>query len=119
VWGTRRFSIPGGRLNQDEFTFFTRTEWGFTDRLELDVITPALGQRERLNGSSVTSGYGFADSVLGVRYRFLTEEKGPLTIAMGPQLILPTGSVSKGTGNGSAGIAWDVSAVRILSEHFF
>jgi hypothetical protein len=112
VWGTRRFSLPGGRLNQDEFAFFQRTEWGFTDRLELDVITPVQGQRERLNGSSVASAYGFADSVLGVRYRFLTEEKGPLTMAMGPQLILPTGSVSEGTGNGSAGFAWDVSAAK-------
>ena len=111
-YGTRRFSVPGGRLNQDEVVFFTRTEWGFTDRLELDVITPVLGQRERLNGSSVASAYGFADTVLGVRYRFLTEEKGPLTMAMGPQIIFPTGSVSNGTGNGSAGFGWDVSAAK-------
>jgi hypothetical protein len=109
-YGTRKFSIPGGRRNEDEFLFFLRTEWGFTDRLELDIITPGSGARERLNGVVVNRDYGYSDTILGIRYRFLTEEDSPLTLTMGPQVILPTGSVSRGTGNGSAGFAWDVSA---------
>jgi hypothetical protein len=112
VFGTRKFSIPGGRLNQDEFLFFQRTEWGFTDRWELDIMTPALLLRERVNGSTVASASGYADTTIGVRYRLLTEEKSPITLAMGPQVIFPTGSVRKGTGNGSAGFAWDVSAAK-------
>jgi hypothetical protein len=111
-YGTRRFSVPGGRRNEDEFLFFLRTEWGFSDRLELDVITPGAGSRERLNGSTTTSNYAFADSILGLRYRFLTEESAPLTLTMGPQVILPTGSVRRGTGAGSAGFGWDVSAAK-------
>lgn len=111
-YGTRRFSVPGGARNEDEFLFFLRTEWGFTDRLELDVITPGAGGRERLNGSTSSSDYGFSDSVVGLRYRLLTEENSPLTLTMGPQVILPTGSVRRGTGNGSAGFAWDVAAAK-------
>lgn len=111
-YGTRRITTPSGALHQDEFLFFLRTEWGFTDRLELDIITPGAGSRERLNGSTGSSDYGFSDSVIGLRYRLLTEENSPLTLTMGPQVILPTGSVRRGTGNGSAGFAWDVSAAK-------
>lgn len=111
-YGTRRFTLPGGRQNSDEFLFFLRTEWGFTDRLELDVITPGAGSRERLNGSTVTSDYAFSDTILGLRYRVLQESRAPFTLTMGPQLLLPTGSVRRGTGSGSAGFAWDVAAAK-------
>jgi len=111
-YGTRRFSVPGGSRNEDEFLFFQRTEWGFTDRLELDVMTPVGGHRERLNGSTVSSDFAYADTVIGIRYRLLTEENAPFTLTMGPQVILPTGSVKRGTGAGSAGFAWDVSAAK-------
>lgn len=108
-FGTRRFSVPGGRRNEDEFLFFQREEYGITDRLEVDLVTPGMGSRERLNGRTVSSDYGFADSLLGIRYRFLDEESAPFTLTMGPQVILPTGSVRRGTGQGSAGFAWDVA----------
>jgi len=111
-YGTRRFTLPGGNRNEDSFLFFNRTEWGFTGRLELDVITPFSGSRERVNGSTTTSDYGFADSIIGVRYRLLTEDNRPFTLAMGPQVILPTGSVRKGTSDGSPGFAWDVAAAK-------
>ena len=111
-FGTRRFTLPGGRRNEDEFVFFTRTEWGFTDRLELDVITPAQGSRRRDSSATLSSSYGYADTVLGVRYRLLDEEGAPITLTMGPQLILPTGSVREGLGAGSTGFAWDVSAAK-------
>lgn len=111
-YATRRFSLPGGRRNEDEFLFFLRSEWGFTDRLELDVITPGAGSRERLSGITVASDYAYSDTTIGLRYRFLDEENWPITLTMGPQLILPTGSVARGTGNGSAGFAWDVAAAK-------
>lgn len=112
TYATRGVAAPGGRRHADEFLFFFRTEWGFTDRLELDVITPAGGRRERQNGATLASDYAFADSIVGLRYRLLTEERFPFTLTMGPQLILPTGSVRRGTGAGSAGFAWDVSAAK-------
>jgi Putative MetA-pathway of phenol degradation len=112
AFGTRDFIVPGARRNEDEFLFFFRTEWGLTDRWELDVITPLEGNRERVNGAAVASNYGFADSIVGIRYRLVNEASSPFTLTMGPQLILPTGSVAKGTGLGSAGFAWDVSAAK-------
>jgi hypothetical protein len=111
-FATRGYPSPGGRWNADEFVFFTRTEWGFTDRLELDVITPALWSRERQGGATLTSNAGYADTILGVRYRLLREETAPITLTMGPQIILPTGSAERGTGAGSPGFAWDVSAAK-------
>lgn len=112
AFGTRGFNIPGGRRNEDEFLFFFRTEWGFTDRWELDIITPLEGSRTRLSGATLSSDYGYSDSIVGVRYRLLRESDFPFTLTMGPQLILPTGSVRKGTGMGSAGFAWDVAAAK-------
>jgi len=109
---TRRFSVPGGRVNEDEFLFFLRTEYGITDRWELDIITPGAGSRTRLNGATTGSDYAFADSILGVRYRLLKEDTAPITLTMGPQVILPTGSVRRGTGSASGGLAWDVAAAK-------
>jgi hypothetical protein len=111
-YGTRRFPVSGGQRYEDEFLFFLRTEWGLTDRLELDVITPGAGARERFNGATASSAYAFADSTLGLRYRLLREEDSPITLTMGPQVILPTGSFRRGTGNDSAGFAWDVAAAK-------
>lgn len=111
-YGTRGFNTPGGRLNDDEFLWFFRTEWGLTDRWELDIITPFSGTRQRLAGTTLASSYGYADTTIGARYRFFDEETAPFILTMGPQVILPTGSVSKGTGNGSAGFAWDVAAAK-------
>ncbi len=111
-YGTRHFAEPGGPRNEDQFLFFLRTEYGLTDRWELDVITPGAGSRQRLNGQTIRSDFGYSDSILGVRYRLLREGRAPFTLAMGPQLILPTGSISRGTGNGSTGFAWDVTAAK-------
>ncbi len=111
-YGTRGLALPSGQRNEDQFLFFLRSEYGLTDRWELDLITPGVGSRERLNGQTITSDFGYSDTTLGVRYRLLTEAKAPFTLAMGPQVILPTGSASRGTGNGSAGFAWDVAAAK-------
>jgi len=58
------------------------------------------------------SDFALSDSVLGIRYRLLQESRAPLTLTMGPQLILPTGSMARGTGFDQAGLAWDVAAAK-------
>ncbi len=91
---TRRFVEPGGsRRNEDEFLFFQRVEYGVTDRFEADFVLPAAGSRTRLDGRTVASQYALADGLVGVRYQFLHEGTAPLTFAMGPQVIFPSGSV--------------------------
>lgn len=112
AYGTRRFPETAGHRNEDNFVFFFRNEIGLTDRWEVDVVTPASGTRTRRNGATVASSYGYAETILGVRYQLLHERSAPFTLTMGPQAILPTGSVQKGTGRGSAGFAWDVAATR-------
>ncbi|MCL4524586.1 MAG: hypothetical protein M1453_09690 [Acidobacteria bacterium] len=112
AFGTRRVTDPLGTRNDDSFLFFQRVEYGMTDRWELDIMFPAAGSRTRQNGATISSAYGMTDAVIGARYRFLDEESAPVTVAMGPQLILPTGSVQMGTGLGGAGFAWDVAVAK-------
>lgn len=113
AYGTRRFrEADGSRRNEDELLFFQRAEYGLTDSWELHLVLPAAGSRTRLNGRTVASDYALADGRVGVRYQFLTEGQAPFALAMGPQVIFPSGSVRKGTGNGSTGFAWDVGASK-------
>jgi len=113
AYGTRRFVEPGGRRrNEDEFLFFQRVEYGLTDRWELDFVLPAAGSRTSLDGRIVTSQYALADGLVGARYQFLSEGRAPIALAMGPQVIFPSGSVRRGTGNGSVGFAWDFAASK-------
>lgn len=113
AYGTRRFLEPGGgRRNQDEFLFFQRLEYGITDRWEVDFVLPAAGSRTRLNGRTLASDYALADGLIGVRYQLLHEGEAPITLAMGPQVIFPSGSVRRGTGTGSPGFAWDMAASK-------
>jgi hypothetical protein len=112
AYGTRRVTDLLGPRNDDAFLFFQRVEYGMTDRWELDVMFPAAGSRTRRNGATVTNAFGMTDAVIGARYRMLDEQSAPVTVAMGPQVILPSGSVHKGTGLGGAGFAWDVSVSK-------
>lgn len=112
AFATRRVTDALGPRNDDAFLFFQRAEYGITDRWELDFVLPVAGSRTRRNGATLTSAYGIADGVVGVRYRLLNEEKSTVTLAMGPQILFPSGSVQKGTGFGGTGIAWDVAVSK-------
>ncbi len=111
-YGTRRFPLLGGSLHHDEYQFFQRAEYGITDRWEMDFQIPVQGSRTRFNGSTIGSSHALADGLIGARYRFLNEEKAPVTLTMGPQVIFAFGSVRKGTGNGSVGFAWDLAVSK-------
>lgn len=111
-WARRRTSLDGLRLEQTQYGALLRTEWGITDRWELDIIFSAAGERERLGMTTLLSDFAWADGVLGVRYRLLEESSAPLTLALGPQVILPTGSLRRGTGHERVGLAWDLAAAK-------
>lgn len=112
AWNSRRSNVGGSSLQHAESSSLLRTEWGLTDRWELDVIFSAEGERDRLGQRQLTSTFAMADSVVGVRYRLLQESSSPITLATGPQLIFPTGNVTYGTGNGEMGYAWDLAAAK-------
>ena len=110
--GRRRLRLGDSLLDHAEFGALLRTEWGLTDRLELDVMVPAEGARDRLDRATLSSNFALADAILGVRYRFLRESSAPLTLTMGPQIIFPSGSPEQGTGLGNVGYAWDLAVAK-------
>jgi len=111
-WGRRTSNLSGGTLQHAEFGTLLRTEWGLSDRWEIDVIISAEGERDFLGARRLNSTFAMADSVVGVRYRLLQESSSPLTLAMGPQIILPTGSFLSGTGLQRVGYAWDLATAK-------
>jgi len=117
--GERRTRLGDSSHDHAEFGALLRTEWGLTDRLELDVMVPAEGARDRQGRTTLSSNFALADAILGVRYRFLRESSAPLTLAMGPQIIFPSGSTEQGTGLGSVGYAWDLAVAKDWGGPFF
>jgi hypothetical protein len=111
-WGRRTSQLSGGTLQHAEFGTLLRTEWGLTDRWELDVIFAAEGERDFLGTRRVNSTFAFSDSVVGIRYRLFQESSAPLTLAMGPQVILPRGSFLSGSGFENTGYAWDLATAK-------
>jgi hypothetical protein len=111
-WGTRRTAQGSAVVTNSQYATLYRNEWGLTDRWELDLIAPGQGERETLNGTPTLSSFALNDTVLGIRYRLFKEDAFPITLTVGPQIILPTGSVSKGTSVGKTGYAWDLSTAK-------
>jgi len=118
-WGRRTSTLSSGTLQHAEFGTLLRTEWGFTDRLELDVILSAQGERDFLGERKTNSTFAMSDSVVGMRYRLLQESAAPLTLTTGPQLIFPTGRFSSGTGNAVMGYAWDLATAKDWGGQLF
>lgn len=111
-WGRRSSGLGGSILQHAEFGTLLRTEWGLTDRWELDVIMSAEGERDHLGSRTINSTFSLSDSVVGARYRLLRECSAPFTLAMGPQVIIPTGSLLQGSGFDTPGFAWDVATAK-------
>ena len=109
----------GAGLNRRFSDAMLRVEWGFTPNIELDLEISATGLRERTAGTTLSSDFGLSDTVLGVRYRLLNEEDSPITLALGPQIIFPSGNILRGTGFNSFGFAWDISAAKDWGGPFF
>ncbi|MBI1983609.1 MAG: hypothetical protein HYS61_05365 [Acidobacteria bacterium] len=111
-WGRRRSKVGNSTLDHAEFGALLRTEWGLTDRWELDIIFAADGERDRHDGTTLASNFALSDTVLGARYRFLDESFAPITLATGPQVIVPSGNPLLGTGFEKTGYAWDLAMAK-------
>lgn len=109
VIGAIRFDTRRGHPDQKFSNAFARTEWGLTDRWELDLMNFWTGADFLARG----------DSLAGVRYQVLNESRGaPISFSIGPQLLLPTGKVENG-GTGRLGYAWDVTAGKDFGNPIF
>lgn len=95
-----------------------RLEYGFTDRLEADLVVNFVNSW--LTAPGVESNLnGFGPSLLGVRYRILRESSAPITLTFGPQILPPTANIAKGFGSGGFGLAWDLTTGREWNRWFF
>jgi hypothetical protein len=73
--------------------------YGALPDLQLHVIAPLAFSTQSENGAL---HYGYADTELGVKYRFIQETPNCPQVGIFPFLELPTGSQEHGLGNGKA-----------------
>jgi len=71
--------------------------YGAAPNLQLHVIAPMAISEVK----NETSYYGYGDTELGIKYRFLKEKKWRPQIGVFPIIELPSGNHSKGLGNGN------------------
>jgi hypothetical protein len=112
IWANQWYLASGGGVRARDYTGAGRFEWGLTDRWEVDFEFGGLHSRERLSGVTTFSQGGAADLLVGVRYRLLDESFAPLTLTLGPQVIVPASSRSRGLGPGEVGYAVDITAAK-------
>ena len=72
--------------------------YGAAPNLQLHVIAPFAYNQE----SAGPSRWGYGDTELGVKYRFIQESKRGPQVGIFPLVELPTGNHSLGLGNGQA-----------------
>ncbi len=72
--------------------------YGFAPEAHVNLVCPFAFNSPDLGGQS----YGYGDTELGVKYRFLKEAKDFPQAAIYPRVIFPTGDPSKGLGSGQA-----------------
>jgi len=73
--------------------------FGAAQNLQLHLITP-MAYNNPSDGSP--SNYGFGDTELGVKYRFVQESAHRPMVGVFPLVEIPTGSANRGLGNGQA-----------------
>ena len=109
IWANQLLWTKLGNLNSRDLSGSGRFELGLTDRWELDFEFGFLQLRERLNKTSLSSEGGSDDLLFGIRYRLLDESVAPFTLTLGPQVIAPVASRSRGLGVGRIGYAGDIT----------
>jgi hypothetical protein len=112
IWANQWFRRRSGNVTTRDYFGAGRAEWGITDRWEADFEFGALALKERVDGVTTFAEHGAADLLAGVRYRLLSESFAPFTLTMGPQVILPVASRTRGLGTGEVGYAWDIAAAK-------
>ena len=71
--------------------------YGAFPNIQLHIVAPMV--YARANGRT---SYGFGDTEIGVKYRFVDETEGTPQIGTFPLVEIPTGDRNKGLGNGQA-----------------
>lgn len=96
-----RIDGDGGRSRENQVN--ATLSYGLTDRL--DIATTIPYQR---SSDDASTQYGIGDMSMELKWRFY--ESGPVSLALKPQITLPTGDDEKGLGNGRNGYSMDAMA---------
>lgn len=112
IWANQWFLSSGGGVRTRHYTGGGRFEWGLTDRWEADFEFGGLHTHDRSLGVTTFREGGAADLLVGIRYRLLDEAFAPFTVTLGPQVIAPVASRSRGLGTGEVGYAFDLTAAK-------
>ena len=72
--------------------------YGIAPNFQLHVIAPM----EYVKPAGLASNYGYGDTELGVKWRFFEDENSKFMVGVYPLIEVPTGSESRGLGNGDA-----------------
>ena len=75
-------------------------DYGAWPNVQLHVISPVAYDRQPVKGMH----YGYGDTELGVKYRFVQETDSCPQVGVFPLLELPTGDSGRGLGNGQTQI---------------
>ena len=86
----RQFGFSTGTLPHLEVNY------GAVPNLQLHMIAPMAYN----TGPATPFAYGYGDTELGVKYRFIQESKNCPMVGVFPLLEVPTGSASRGLGTG-------------------
>jgi hypothetical protein len=90
-----------GQIDQDGSSMTAphiEVNYGAIPDVQLHLITPM----ENVNPAGGKAHYGYGDTELGVKYRFIQEGEWCPMVATFPLLEMPTGKSSEGLGNGAA-----------------
>ena len=117
VQGAGHWQLELGMIQQpagSPRTWGTTLTYGLTDQTDLYVNAPYTNA----NGSD--SGSGWGDTELGLKWRFI--QYGPVSVALKPRLMLPTGDPQRGLGTGRAGAGatlvaqWEAGQLTLLGN---
>ncbi len=99
----------GSVTSLQEFSSGARFEFGLTDRLEADFELGTRSTRQRINGERLVQTELEA-TLIGARYRVLTEDSSPITLTLGPQVTIPPRATSDLGNRASYGV--DLTAAK-------
>jgi hypothetical protein len=70
--------------------------WGFRPNLQFHLVTPLAN----VSVPGMSNAFGFSDTEVGIKYRFVTESRMRPQIAIFPTAELATGNAARNLGNG-------------------
>jgi len=101
----------GGVERKDRLNAYTVVlAYGILKNVDVQVGTTFLNRRETTNGATTFDESGISDSTIEVKWRFY--DKDDFSLALKPEIVLPTGNENKGLGTGKT--SWGIA---LLAEY--